>query len=288
MPLNVNEAEYKLQKCRRILCSRWQLLECSLTSYKAGTMVGTSSFDPTELAKLPKGYLQQDIGDRLIITASVFIVLQTIFVTLFYISRHLTKTLNGLECWLFMPVGYILTTVLCVCGICKYATRRYPAFAHRVTSVSVKCGGSGRHVEAVLLQDPQMVINRNKIDKVVEFVYIEAIAGTKLAILCLYLRIFSTRSYRIATYLVGALIILTVIGAHICSLVICSPIAFQWNPTIPGGHCGNLMLAYQMWCIPNIATDVMMLVLPLPAIFKLRIDMAVKIGLTITFLTGSG
>ncbi|KAF2438545.1 hypothetical protein P171DRAFT_491208 [Karstenula rhodostoma CBS 690.94] len=218
-------------------------------------MTGTSKFDPAELAKLPAEYLQEDIGHRLLIVASVFIVLQPIFVCLFYVSRHLNKTLDGLECWLFIPMGYM--------GWC------WPS------------------LEAFMLQDPHMLITRSKIVKAVEFIDYEAITRSKLTILSLYLRIFSTRPYQIAAYLIATLIILTAIGAHISSLSICPPIAYQWDPTIPGGHCGNIMLAYQMVCVPNIATDIMMLLLPLPAVFKLRIGLAAKIGLLITFLTGS-
>lgn len=41
----------------------------------------------------------------------------------------------------------------------------------------VKWGGAGRHIEAVVLQDPQMVIVRNKIYKIVEFIDFEAVSG---------------------------------------------------------------------------------------------------------------
>ncbi|KAF1976974.1 hypothetical protein BU23DRAFT_453532 [Bimuria novae-zelandiae CBS 107.79] len=154
-------------------------------------------------------------------------------------------------------------------------------------SVTVKWGGAGRHVEAIFLEGPHQLIVRNQIDKAVEFIDLEAISGSKLAILCLYLRIFTARPYRIATYLIGTLIILTTVAAHILSLTICKPMSYQWNPFQPPGHCGDIILAYQMICVPNITTDVMMLILPLPAVLKLRVGTAAKVGLVITFLTGS-
>lgn len=46
--------------------------------------------------------------------------------------------------------------------------------------------------------------------------------------------------------------------------------------------------AFVRWStLPNILTDVIMLILPLPSIWNLQLRTPLKIGLTITFLTGS-
>ncbi|ORX93612.1 hypothetical protein BCR34DRAFT_580405 [Clohesyomyces aquaticus] len=233
-------------------------------------MPHSGAFDPALLKKLPKSYLEEDLGHRLIIFASVFLVLQTLLITLFYIGRYLNKTLNGLECWLFMPIGYIFSTAVCILGF-----------------FIVKRGGAGRHVEAVLLSDPGMISTRAKIDKAVEYIYILAITGSKLAILCLYLRIFRSRSYRLATYSVAALVGLNWLAGFLLSCTICQPCTFQWDKSIPGGHCGEIMQAYLYISVPNILTDILMLILPLPAIYRLHIDLTAKIGLFATFLMGS-
>lgn len=78
-----------------------------------------SPYDPALLAKLPKAYLEEDIGPRLVGFAVAFIVLQTALVPLFYTSRWLTKTLHGVECWLFMPIGYLANISVCICSIRK-------------------------------------------------------------------------------------------------------------------------------------------------------------------------
>lgn len=151
----------------------------------------------------------------------------------------------------------------------------------------VKYGGAGRHVEAVILDNPQKVITRGKIDKSLEFIDFAAITGSKLAILCLYHRIFTTTPYKIATYVTGTMVILNWLAALILSVTICRPFAFQWDRKIPGGHCGDIITAYQFIGVPNIVTDVMMMVLPMPAIYKLHVDLAAKLGLFATFLMGS-
>ena len=44
---------------------------------------------------------------------------------------------------------------------------------------------------------------------------------------------------------------------------------------------------YKYWSVPNIVTDVVMLILPMPVIWRLKISRAQKAGLTVTFLLGS-
>ncbi|KAF2804406.1 uncharacterized protein BDZ99DRAFT_575408 [Mytilinidion resinicola] len=227
--------------------------------------------DPAALAKLPPGDLSENIGHRVMNLAIAFLVLQSVFVVLFYISRYLNKMLNGWECWLFMPLAYIFCTALCICGV-----------------LAVKIGGEGRHIAAVLLEDPNIVTNRIKIDKAVEYIDLAAITSAKLAILCLYIRILSLwRSYRIAIYLTGTIIVLTWIAAILLSTTICHPYSYQWDPTIEGGHCGDMIRAYQFICVPNILTDFIMLLIPLPAVYKLHVQLPAKIGIFATFLTGS-
>ncbi|KAF1958161.1 hypothetical protein CC80DRAFT_469031 [Byssothecium circinans] len=215
-------------------------------------------------------YLAENIGHRLLIIACAFIPLELFFFVLFYISRYLAKTLKGWDVWLFIPVGFLFNVGLCVCSI-----------------LAVQIAGAGRHIEAVELDDPMKVVRRSKIQKAAELIDFAAITGSKLAVLVLYLRIFSIQKYRIATWATGALVVITWLGALIGSLSICKPLAYQWDKTIPGGRCGNLIRGYQLIGIPNLLSDIIMMVLPLPAIWKLQMGIAAKIGLVVTFLFGS-
>jgi hypothetical protein len=158
--------------------------------------------------------------------------------------------------------------------------------------VMVQIGSGGHHLEAVLLQHPSgdTLIVRSKIDKVVEMIDYAAISGAKLVILTLYMRIFSAdRRYRIATYVVGAIILANWFAVVIASATACRPFNAYWNFHIRGATC-DFRSGIQIWkfvSVPNIATDVMMLVLPLPALYKLHVDIMTKIGLFATFLVGS-
>ncbi|TVY19761.1 hypothetical protein LARI1_G002597 [Lachnellula arida] len=73
----------------------------------------------------------------------------------------------------------------------------------------------------------------------------------------------------------------------VVSLNLCHPFAFNWDRTIPGGHCVNEVVFYEWASFPNIVTDVVMLFLPMPTVWSLHAPRNMKISLTVMFLLGS-
>lgn len=65
----------------------------------------------------------------------------------------------------------------------------------------------------------------------------------------------------------------------------CIPTEKLWNPMIEGG-CMNLSKFYYGLQIPNIATDAIILVMPMPVVWKLPISKAQKMGLSAIFVLG--
>ena len=118
-------------------------------------------------------------------------------------------------------------------------------------------------------------------------VYLPAVVLPKLAILVLYLRIFTKRQDRIACWVVGAFMIANLVGTMVAGFLMCIPLKFLWNRTIAGGHCININAWYRWSSLMNISTDLVMLVLPLPVVWKIQSSKKIKIGLTFTFATGS-
>ena len=153
----------------------------------------------------------------------------------------------------------------------------------------MKHGGVGHHILALLETAPGKLSYWGRTCLVaVPILYVVASTLPKLVILAVYLRIFVDKWSRIACYAIGA-ILTSACVINIClSIWQCSPVAFAWDKTIPGGHCRNDVQAHIRWgSFPNIITDVVMLILPLPVIWKLNTSTRNKAGLTITFLTGS-
>ncbi len=66
----------------------------------------------------------------------------------------------------------------------------------------------------------------------------------------------------------------------------CVPIAYNWDLTIPGGRCANRDLGYLVVGIVDAITDGLILILPLPVIWKLQIPLANRIGLGLIFSIG--
>lgn len=67
----------------------------------------------------------------------------------------------------------------------------------------------------------------------------------------------------------------------------CFPFEYQWNKNIEGGKCVDQPVFYRTVSAPNIATDLVILVLPMRMIVKLKTSASRKIGLLFVFLSGS-
>lgn len=103
----------------------------------------------------------------------------------------------------------------------------------------------------------------------------------------MYLRIFTERPQRLATYIIGITEILSCLIITILCLVQCIPMSYFWNKN-QKGHCPvSTEGLFRASSIPNIVTDFAMLILPMPIVYKLHAKTNVKIGLFFTFLTGS-
>jgi hypothetical protein len=126
-----------------------------------------------------------------------------------------------------------------------------------------------------------------KLQFAVIWMYSPSVALPKLSIICLYLRIFTTKRYRYTAYGVCGVIIANWIANWIATLCICTPVAYNWDKTIPGGHCFNESALITWVSVPNLLLDLAILVMPMPVIWKLNTSRIQKVGLTLTFLTGS-
>lgn len=102
--------------------------------------------------------------------------------------------------------------------------------------------------------------------------------------LCLYLRIFSTRPYRYSIYVIASMVVGNCMTGLILCLTICHPVT---NGAKERQRClDTIITTYRYYMVPIIFTDVCILVLPLHGVWHLHMKIVHKIGLTITFLLG--
>ncbi|KAF4636426.1 hypothetical protein G7Y89_g1666 [Cudoniella acicularis] len=219
---------------------------------------------------IPQSYLEQNIGNHLTNTAIAFIVIDTVFVGLRIWARRFSKSAFGWDD-LLVVLGLVFcigTAVTCI--------------------IDVQYGGVGYHIVAVSPTKIPLFMKCTFIAGPVQY----SIAATlpKLAILALYLKIFRAKYSRVGCYITGAVLILTCV-VNIPTLIWqCSPLSYLWEQyasTSIQGHCFNSRAHFLYGSLPNIVTDVAMLLLPIPTLWKLQSSMKVKIGVFLTFLTGS-
>lgn len=152
----------------------------------------------------------------------------------------------------------------------------------------VKYGGVGHHIERVVMDNPNTLITWWKFNMIIPLISSLAVAFPKLSILALYFRIFGSKNQpvsRTICFATGFIIAGTCFANVIVSFFMCRPLAFVWNKSL-GGTCIDIM-AWWRWCtFPNLVTDVVMLVLPVPHTIKLHVPKKVKLGLTVTFIVG--
>ena len=98
---------------------------------------------------------------------------------------------------------------------------------------------------------------------------------SKLSILLMYTALVPIPSMIKWAKGVGSLIILWNISDIIAGLLICRPIAKNWDYTLPG-TCGSQPKFYFSMGVVNLVTDTVIIVLPMP-FYRLRMPMRRKL-----------
>ncbi|KAF4445659.1 hypothetical protein F53441_10608 [Fusarium austroafricanum] len=207
--------------------------------------------------------LAADRSRELNTTTTIVLVLSAVFVALRFWAR-------------FVRIGYGTDDWLCVVAlVCVFATGglNYSLITH----------GLGKHWKTVPTHDQ---VDFLKVLLAFECIYVTAVMFIKLALLAMYMRIFTSRRFKLVSYFIGSTVIAWWIA--ICAVCIfqCTPIKKAWLPMIDG-TCINLKASFIGNAVPNILTDVAILCLPVKQILKLQINMAQKLSLLVIFLLGS-
>ena len=98
-------------------------------------------------------------------------------------------------------------------------------------------------------------------------------------------RIFKKKHFRYALWITGSVVSLYTIVQIVCGIVHCIPITALWDPTVPA-HCINLDDVTLVCSSFNIATDVAILIMPMPELWNLQITTGKKLQITFLFLLG--
>lgn len=109
---------------------------------------------------------------------------------------------------------------------------------------------------------------------------------SKESLLLLYIRVFPVSKLTLVCKITCVCVALFAISGVLCTLLICQPIQYNWDLTLPGGHCGDQKAIFGFYGVVNLATDVMVLALPIPSLMKLKLPYYKKVALVATFSVG--
>jgi len=108
----------------------------------------------------------------------------------------------------------------------------------------------------------------------------------KVSILDTYIKIFRVPLFIKICYAYLVVQVLWLIGAFLNIILLCRPLAYLWDKTIPGGVCADLEASYFSAHIIILVLDFGLAVLPIPVLWKLRMSTRKKIGVSLMFSIG--
>jgi len=164
-------------------------------------------------------------------------------------------------------------------------------FAVGLEGVSISgvyhCGIGYDHTDSIVFEYGMApVILLLKLLVPLQFLWALSLGFSKISILLLYKSVFAVPiviwTARGAIGFIG----LWVFGTILAGCLICRPFPMNWDPSIPGGYCGDQVLSFTVTGVLNLLTDVMVLVLPLPYLVKLQMRLYKKLVLLGVFSMG--
>ncbi|KAL9007899.1 MAG: hypothetical protein Q9173_006919 [Seirophora scorigena] len=215
---------------------------------------------PAEI-QYQRQHIHDDRSNEIIAALGICLGIAIIAVLLRFVARHLKRAPLEADDWT------IVAGLLCAIGY----------VVAQLVSVSL---GTGRH--AVVITNP--VSFARVISAGVVF-YICSLAFTKLSILLLYRRVFPNRGFHALLWAVGLFVVAFTI-ANVCTVIFgCKPIAGGFNPFIKA-KCIDHDIVILVVASMTTATDFIILLLPLPLVWQLRLPIARRLQLTFIFLLG--
>ncbi|KAF3390266.1 hypothetical protein F1880_009230 [Penicillium rolfsii] len=111
---------------------------------------------------------------------------------------------------------------------------------------------------------------------------------SKLSILVLFTRIFRSRKFLACTYTIMAILIIAGLWMVLSGFLQCIPVHYFWNMNLQM-HRGHCLPEGPVWYVNaalQIFTDVVILILPMPLLWKLHLPRKQKVGMMLVFGVG--
>lgn len=208
--------------------------------------------------------LNADQGPRLVGSMIFLIVLPTLFVIARLVSRKVARAGYWWDDF-FVVLACALCYIQCICVL-----------------ISQRRNDFGRHIYG--LKDPT--------DNTVEFLkilyiyligYFSATSVVKLAILAFYRRIFPVQQLKLLLMIATGIVLCYFVGSLLTAVFQCQPIHHFWDRAGPG-KCANGDLVQIVPGAVNCVIDFLIIMLPIPLLWRLRTTASQKGVLTGIFV----
>ncbi|KAI0838423.1 hypothetical protein F5Y06DRAFT_268049 [Hypoxylon sp. FL0890] len=107
----------------------------------------------------------------------------------------------------------------------------------------------------------------------------------KLAMLFLYIRVFSTAQFKRWTYALMGVVVCYFVAFLIVFMTNCIPLSNLWDP-VPGGWCRELTTEEYTSVVFNLVIDLSIVILPMPVLWQLKLPFRDKIFVSMMFGMG--
>ncbi|KAI0419310.1 hypothetical protein F5X98DRAFT_373108 [Xylaria grammica] len=158
------------------------------------------------------------------------------------------------------------------------------AYANSLTACFV--GGLGVHLREVLATNPQYFANYLKIFVAGELLWCTANTCVKFSILSLYKNLFPSNTFVRVCH--GGILLTAVYWTVVVleTFLLCKPVQFTWDRTIPNGTCYGERMGYLTAATVNLIIDAFIVVLPMPLLFRLQMSLPKRLGVAAMFSLG--
>ncbi|KAI9850536.1 MAG: hypothetical protein M1838_005545 [Thelocarpon superellum] len=218
---------------------------------------------------------------QLIAINVILISLSTVAVALRLLARRLKKAAWSYDEYLIILseiFAYLLMTVNLICMLPPSPT--CPVL-QLISGPAIRYG-LGMHLFALPVANIFSVLKTQYFFDIAYSFCIQLIKGS---ILLFYCRIFTLGSFRYFVYAIASFIVFGWISALAVAIFSCTPISHFWE-VYGEGSCINIYAFIVAEAGLTIFTDLAILILPMPQVWRLKVSIKQKIGLSCIFLLG--
>jgi hypothetical protein len=222
-------------------------------------------------------------GQKLFVLSVVFEVLSIFTIILRLISRSLKSKSLVFNDYAAMVALALSSGNNSVCWIGKLLQFLIALF-HFDIFKGVYWAGIGHHVVDV---NPEYRWRVLMCFFVAQPMWAAANTAVKFSILHLYITAFPSMLLRRICYITMAISAAYFIHVILESMLLCKPVRYSWDKTIPGSCSPYSITAYVVSGTINISIDILILILPMPKLWTLNFSWQKKVAIMSMFSLGA-